>query len=1565
MKKNKILSLTLLFLFIIEFLSPQVKQFGMVYAAAVPGWQVSKGATGDSDTDCCIDTEEKYSGTGSLKTWNHSKDGDGIDRYGLIETTVYGLQKGKTYKWGFMAKSENSTMTQTYLEWGPPRISLQPFSGTYDWSPFEFTYIHQEDSSQVTLRIAFEDYVEAFWIDDVYFYEIEDGSQVGKNLISNGTFDTAQSVVVEEPNSKTDTSIEGFLKTSGMIPIYKIDSVSIDGDFSDWGESYNRIPLDQKVDINGGIRDMTASIALAWDEKYLYIAGEAADDKHEPIAGGNFWMGDCMQIALSADTEGKNYGTEIGFDYIKETGVSEINQVSHEDLQFKASHDGKIVKYEIAVPWELTFGSAPQSMLFNALFNDTDDGIRKYCLELDPKGISYDKSAKTNPRLVLYEKPEDVPFIMSVKGLNSIAVNTKEQYAVSIFNTSETEKTYQISMDNGSSDSLTVAPQSYGSVNLEYDALKVGNITLKFSASDGTNEMQSSMEVNVMFNETLPTKDEAEQMLKKLDQYVKDIEPLMTQCEFMGYSLVYEKSDARILKKFAALNREKVESGNYKYINYQFAKLTEIYNDLKKSLEQYIAGEAEPKDVPRMVTSEERDIIDGQSFLRDAEYNGQVEKRPYFYMGTGHWNYTWNDLENLKEIGYDFIHVEIGPNSVIFPESFAANWNINVVGTIPDYSVEAQSNQAKDGSYAGKIVNNTEYNYNNFFVIEQTVNVAPNTLYEYGVSAKATEAPASMKLHLGSTPYNDRISMGGTYDWTEYTGTYMTGPNETTVTFHITSDSPCPAFYFDDAYIRKQGSKENLLKNPGFENGKDDPDSIGDGMKVDYTGINQIKQLLKNAEELDMAVDLMITPHYFPTFLATNDPTVNDGGKIPTVFMPFNPTHPTVQKVLEKYVEILVTEIKDCRSLHSIILSNEPAWMSNLGTYYLSSYREFLKEKYNNDIHELNAAYGGSEYTDFEQINWPKVVNASRSWNDYNTFNNSILDQYHAYLANAVRRVAPDIPLHTKHMMTMVDARPNYNRIDDASDYELWTDSFDINGNDGGGASFNDEGKRTIFTLESWYDFLTSVKDAPCVNSEDHILAATDVMDYAESTPIQAAAQLWQGAVHGCGGMNLWIWDTLEFGENNSLLTNRPIVVSKTAKTGFDLNRAAYEVTALQKTKRRVAIMQSNFSNQASENTYNTYSIANQFVLLNGLRPFWLTDRNYANIHDYDLVILPDTVSVSDAAFAEIKKYAENGGKLLLLGNQCLVKDEDGRKRDPVEVKAVHDLALRVVDVAYLGYHVQNTDDIQAAIEDAISAAHLDTVIVRDAQTGDKVDGVEWLTGSYDGNLVINLHNAIENGDKEVYIEVDGKRIGSFTELRSGEYYEDGVITLKTFEPVLIKFEIDNPFIDTYGHWGKDAVTNLFQKGIVNGKTESEFDPDGFLTGGECATLIAKVFGVDISEDGSEQNWYDAAVKALVSTGVADGELSNPDVYINRETVVKLFMRAIEMKRGKAVNGVAAAFSDANDISSDKLTYIEKAVELGIVKGNGVNEFMPKANLTRAEMATIIENIMDVLSVNS
>lgn len=1522
-------------------------------AETVSGWTAYSN---DSDSGAVIDNDIVYSGSGSLKCYNNTK--RTAEQYFSLSTTV-NVKKGKTYKYGFMAKGENINRGTVFIDWGI-RTSITPFQATYDWTPFEISYTHSTDAATVELRFVLDDKTDGLWLDNVYFYETENGVCIGENLIKNSSFDTSKTIDKSEDANKNYDALTKYLISGKRIPVYKADGISIDGDFSDWKSEYNVIPITGVNILNACTPDVDANIRYAWDDDYFYTAIDVTDDSFEPIEGGGFWQGDSIQISLSADDEKKNFGTEIGFNYFPDTDKSEINGIAESDIIYKAKKSGNTVFYEIAIPWTLQYGETrPESILFNALVNDCDGGIRNYCQEIDVMGISVNKSAVNNPVLVFQNSPEDTTFLSELRGESEIGVNKDTDLTVKIFNNSNQTQSYSIKCDEtGEEKSVEVLPKSEGEFKLPYKPTESGVTTIVAEVSDGIQSQKLYLSVNVIFSMEIPTSEECNEMLDTLDGYVRNAESLLAECERMGYTLDYEMSDYYILERFTQMQRDKINDGQYQYITYQFSKLTEIYNALVENLKSYIDGKSKPKSAVRMVTSDQRDEIKGETFFRETEVNGNIEKRPYYYVGTGHWDYVWGDIENMRKLGYDFIHIELGPNSVIFPESFAADWDVNVLGYVPDYSVELDDKTSHSGKYSAKIINNTPYNYNNFFTVRQTVKVEPNTVYEFGMFAKGTNVSNTTKLYMGNMDYNDRTVCGGTYDWTEYSGTYKTGSNETTADVIITYDSPSTVMYIDDMYVRKQGTDTNLIKNPGFENGNADPNSIGDGMRVKYDAIERVKEVLASAEENNVAIELLITPHYFPTFLTTKDPTINDDGKVPFQFMPFNPTHPTVKKVLEKYIDIFINSVKDYKSLHSIVLSNEPAFNPSYGTYYLEPYHNYLKELYGT-IENLNKAYGDSEYKSFDEIGWPKSPGANQYWVDYRTFSDKILADYHHYLSAAVKAAAPDIPVHTKIMSTFRDKTPP--SIDDyrlrGTDYELWTDCLDINGNDGGAGSFNCE-TNDIYTVLGWYDWQTSVKNAPCINSEDHILSATDVMDYSPLQPDFCASQIWQGAIHGRSGTNIWLWDVREFGENNALLTNRPMVVSKTTKVGFDLNRAAYQVAAIQNEPRRVAILKSENSLDGSVVSINTCYNTYISCLTGGMRPMFITDHSYEKLSDYEVVFIPDMRFVSDELFDKLVKYVDDGGKLVIFGNKSLTMNPVGKARDAKAVSELFEKA-ELTDVSYSDNTVNNPGDIDKAVKSAIADKHFDSVYVYDKETDEPVDNVEWLYGVYDGKIVVNMCNYDKKNEKTVYLKVNGKRVESFFEHRGEQIYDTGEITLKPYQPILISIDADNPFFDTYKHWAEGDIQSIYSKQLIKGVSASRFAPDDTLTGAEFATLAARILGIELDE--SSDVWYDSAVSGLNKIKIAAGELNAPENAITREDVCAIAVRAYENKKGTA-KAEKTYYDDQDKISSDKIEFVEKAAQLKIMNGDDNNNFNPTEFITRAEAARIINGLFDLLN---
>lgn len=180
--------------------------------------------------------------------------------------------------------------------------------------------------------------------------------------------------------------------------------------------------------------------------------------------------------------------------------------------------------------------------------------------------------------------------------------------------------------------------------------------------------------------------------------------------------------------------------------------------------------------------------------------------------------------------------------------------------------------------------------------------------------------------------------------------------------------------------------------------------------------------------------------------------------------------------------------------------------------------------------------------------------------------------------------------------------------------------------------------------------------------------------------------------------------------------------------------------------------------------------------------------------------------------------------------------------------------------------------------------------------------------------------------------------------------YEEG-----TEEPTVA----DGKFTDVPDtFWAAADIYTLKEAGIINGKSDKEFDPEGKVTRAEFTKMIVNLFGVKASQntvaftDCKADDWFTpfvaAAVEAGYVKGITDTEFA-PDKTITREEACTILGRAYAKTSDKALN-----FTDASGISDFATAYVALLVDMGYVNGYEDGTFLPKNEITRAEAAKII-----------
>lgn len=168
-------------------------------------------------------------------------------------------------------------------------------------------------------------------------------------------------------------------------------------------------------------------------------------------------------------------------------------------------------------------------------------------------------------------------------------------------------------------------------------------------------------------------------------------------------------------------------------------------------------------------------------------------------------------------------------------------------------------------------------------------------------------------------------------------------------------------------------------------------------------------------------------------------------------------------------------------------------------------------------------------------------------------------------------------------------------------------------------------------------------------------------------------------------------------------------------------------------------------------------------------------------------------------------------------------------------------------------------------------------------------------------------------------------------------------------------------------HWANEAVTVLYNNGIINGKTKDTFAPGDKVTRAEFVAMLYRMSGesskysCDLS-DVSKESWYYNEAAWAYNKGIVYGigeNMFNPDALITRQDMACIIDRYAE-KYGLKLeeNSSDMNFSDLSQISDYAVKSVKRLYSGGVLKGNDKNEFMPKSDTTRAEAAIVIYGLL-------
>ena len=178
------------------------------------------------------------------------------------------------------------------------------------------------------------------------------------------------------------------------------------------------------------------------------------------------------------------------------------------------------------------------------------------------------------------------------------------------------------------------------------------------------------------------------------------------------------------------------------------------------------------------------------------------------------------------------------------------------------------------------------------------------------------------------------------------------------------------------------------------------------------------------------------------------------------------------------------------------------------------------------------------------------------------------------------------------------------------------------------------------------------------------------------------------------------------------------------------------------------------------------------------------------------------------------------------------------------------------------------------------------------------------------------------------------------------------------------------PFTDVKkGSWYHAYVSQVYEEGLMEGKSETVFAPLEAMTRAQIVTVLSRLAGFtdeDIAGMGEGLSFTDVKPKAwyadylgwAVSEGLISGYPDNTfkgnDEILRQELakIIVCFCEKYGLESGS--DSIADPFADADKHPKWAVEYIEKLRLTGIVRGDDNGNFNPKKSASRAEIATII-----------
>ncbi len=180
--------------------------------------------------------------------------------------------------------------------------------------------------------------------------------------------------------------------------------------------------------------------------------------------------------------------------------------------------------------------------------------------------------------------------------------------------------------------------------------------------------------------------------------------------------------------------------------------------------------------------------------------------------------------------------------------------------------------------------------------------------------------------------------------------------------------------------------------------------------------------------------------------------------------------------------------------------------------------------------------------------------------------------------------------------------------------------------------------------------------------------------------------------------------------------------------------------------------------------------------------------------------------------------------------------------------------------------------------------------------------------------------------------------------------------SLSNFQPV--NTYLPGQFSDVpASQWYADEVQLAYEYGLIDGKTETTFQPDSYLTIAEAIKLAAVMHSTYETGGASFYNetpWYQQYVNYCLYYEIIPDEYDNYETYATRADFAQIFANALPSEALPVINDIIDNSIPDVSVSSTYGPAVYELYRAGILTGSDTGRsFFPGSNIKRSEVAAI------------